>query len=408
MYTQCPHCRTLFQITASQLTVAQGRVRCSHCDQAFNALHTLLDDLPDSMRQLLPDAAAGASPAARSVGGDADADLADAQPETARAHEVDAPSSGSNAQVATETGVPASADMAVVQAAVGEADTQSDSGSTPDPDGDTDADTDAAAAEDDPDEPRFSISDVDDIHWEPPAMSSRGARLSGADEDDAPPTPDEDPNLHENEAEPPQVVPPEEGRAEASGKARSEPRMPVDLDEDQVGYAGLKPEPESGPAPTVRSWLQPVYGLVALLLVVLLPLQYAYFMRADLAGYAALRPWLERMCQYARCDLPLQRDPAAIELVNRSVVSHPSVRKALLITAAFKNTADFIQAYPVLEVTLTDATGGRVAMRRFLPREYLAAGSDPAQGIGPGALVNVVLEVAEVEQVATSYQFEFL
>ena len=45
MYTRCPHCTTIFQITAGQLRVARGDVPCVTCAQTFNALESLSDDV---------------------------------------------------------------------------------------------------------------------------------------------------------------------------------------------------------------------------------------------------------------------------------------------------------------------------------------------------------------------------
>ena len=47
MYTQCPKCATVFRITAVQLRVAEGEVRCGSCAISFNALLSLSDDLPE-------------------------------------------------------------------------------------------------------------------------------------------------------------------------------------------------------------------------------------------------------------------------------------------------------------------------------------------------------------------------
>jgi predicted Zn finger-like uncharacterized protein len=41
MHTQCPFCNTLFRVRAEQLRAARGQVRCSRCDQIFNALENL-------------------------------------------------------------------------------------------------------------------------------------------------------------------------------------------------------------------------------------------------------------------------------------------------------------------------------------------------------------------------------
>lgn len=47
MFTQCPDCETFFRVTAADLEVADGRVRCSRCEAVFDArahLHALEDD----------------------------------------------------------------------------------------------------------------------------------------------------------------------------------------------------------------------------------------------------------------------------------------------------------------------------------------------------------------------------
>ncbi len=46
MNTQCPHCRTVFRIAADALEQAGGRVRCGHCNRAFDARRRLQKELP--------------------------------------------------------------------------------------------------------------------------------------------------------------------------------------------------------------------------------------------------------------------------------------------------------------------------------------------------------------------------
>ncbi|HWP94738.1 MAG TPA: DUF3426 domain-containing protein [Gammaproteobacteria bacterium] len=41
MYTQCPSCQTVFRVRAEELRVARGKVRCSQCDEIFDALASL-------------------------------------------------------------------------------------------------------------------------------------------------------------------------------------------------------------------------------------------------------------------------------------------------------------------------------------------------------------------------------
>lgn len=44
MLTRCPACVTTFRVTAEQIKLRAGRVRCGQCQHAFNALDTLIDE----------------------------------------------------------------------------------------------------------------------------------------------------------------------------------------------------------------------------------------------------------------------------------------------------------------------------------------------------------------------------
>lgn len=45
MFTTCPVCRSNLAVTAADLRIGQGYVRCGRCDRVFNALITLSEDL---------------------------------------------------------------------------------------------------------------------------------------------------------------------------------------------------------------------------------------------------------------------------------------------------------------------------------------------------------------------------
>lgn len=46
MLTRCPNCATRFRVTADQLKVRLGRVRCGQCQTVFNALDSLIEEAP--------------------------------------------------------------------------------------------------------------------------------------------------------------------------------------------------------------------------------------------------------------------------------------------------------------------------------------------------------------------------
>jgi predicted Zn finger-like uncharacterized protein len=144
------------------------------------------------------------------------------------------------------------------------------------------------------------------------------------------------------------------------------------------------------------------------LLLLLLGMQWVFFNRDVLAADERWRPALEQGCSIVHCDLPLRVDLSGIDIVNRDVRKHPSVKEALLINVVFENRAAFTQPYPVLEVSFTDQSGNPVAMRRFRPAEYLASGVDLEQGMAAQAPVQVKLEVVDPGDEVVSFQFAFL
>ena len=146
----------------------------------------------------------------------------------------------------------------------------------------------------------------------------------------------------------------------------------------------------------------------ALLLTAGLIAQYAYVERYQLVQIAALRPAIELLCAPLDCNLPLRRDLARVEMVEREVREHPDVGDALLVHATFVNRADFVQAYPVLQVSFSDVAGTPVAVRRFGPEQYLQEPVTADKGMAPGQQSLVMLEVIDPGERAVSFQFDFM
>lgn len=47
MYTQCPHCHSVYRVGIDELSAAGGRVQCGACDAEFNAARWLRESLPE-------------------------------------------------------------------------------------------------------------------------------------------------------------------------------------------------------------------------------------------------------------------------------------------------------------------------------------------------------------------------
>lgn len=155
--------------------------------------------------------------------------------------------------------------------------------------------------------------------------------------------------------------------------------------------------------PSSRRWW---FGSAVLTL--LLGGQIAYAEREFLLQHAGTRPLLDSICQAAGCTLPMREALADIRLVSREVRPHPDAPKALLISASMVNDAAFTQAFPIVEVTLSDLSNRPIAQRRFLPSEYLAENASVSRGFPPGSTAPLVFEVADPGQSAVAFEFRFL
>jgi len=144
------------------------------------------------------------------------------------------------------------------------------------------------------------------------------------------------------------------------------------------------------------------------LLAPLLLLQVGYAERYELLRNGITRPWLERACAGLSCTLPLPHDADGLALLSRDVRPHPSVTNALIISATLRNSADHTQAFPTVEITLTDLNEHRIAMRRFRPQEYIGDSRTIHAGLASGASTALVFEVADPGKSAVAYEFRFL
>lgn len=152
-----------------------------------------------------------------------------------------------------------------------------------------------------------------------------------------------------------------------------------------------------------------VLTVVALVLLLALALQYAWFRPAEvLSGYPQARPWLETFCAFTGCRIPDRRDPSKIQMLARDVRVHPGYEGALLVSATLVNAAAHAQPYPRLQFSVFNVNGQTIASRIFEPEEYLSADLDPKGNMSPGKPLQIAVELVAPEEAAISYEFRFL
>ncbi|MCP5200586.1 MAG: zinc-ribbon domain-containing protein [Gammaproteobacteria bacterium] len=463
MLTRCPSCGAWFRVRAEHLSVANGFVTCGACEHVFNALASLVEEAvaPTPVRLApestpggtsLPSAASTPAAARGALAAASDSPAADVPsppaaysepagaaapavspavpassapadgpavpPMPAAAAPAPPPSMAESSAVATEepvapaaTDVPSPAAAAEAPPARAEAVTAepplpplpasgpfppADStppGSAPGTPADGPVQPAAAAAGDTP-------GGAEDAALE--AAPPRTATLSDAehailftapgsaedDDDDGDPMAAPAPDV-EDRTEPPDP-----------GPAAAEPAVPDLL---RAELAAL----ERAKRPRRRRW--PWAASVGVLAVVLAA-QGAFLARATItSALPATASWFAQACAWLGCRGPAAARPAnSVQLAARDVREHPQYRDALLVNATLVNEAEVPTPFPVIELTLHDATGRIVGQRRFAPDEYLDHSIDAAAGMTPGQPVYVVLELGGDAARASSFEFSFL
>ncbi|MEJ2631050.1 MAG: DUF3426 domain-containing protein [Acidihalobacter sp.] len=150
-----------------------------------------------------------------------------------------------------------------------------------------------------------------------------------------------------------------------------------------------------------------LWSAAILVLIALLGLQYLLSQRDQFARYPELRPVLAQLCRVTGCELPPQRDLAAIELSSRNVFTHPNIPHALMVTATMINNAPFPQPYPMLQISFSNLDGQTVALGRFKPTQYLPKGVDPHGLMPVGKPLHISFSVDDPGQQALAYEFSF-
>jgi predicted Zn finger-like uncharacterized protein len=156
-----------------------------------------------------------------------------------------------------------------------------------------------------------------------------------------------------------------------------------------------------------RSPGRPVlWGLGNLLLLTVLAGHFVFFYRDELATIPSWRPLVTEFCHHAGCKIRPRRDIALIEQLQTTIAPHPKYENALRIRTTLVNRASFSQAYPWLEVSLTNNAGTVLARRAFTPAQYQET---PATGeLTPNVVAAALLDVTNPDGKAVGYEIRLV
>jgi predicted Zn finger-like uncharacterized protein len=345
MFTVCPKCALTLVVTAGDLRVAQGYVRCGRCSNVFNAISALSDE-----RQA--HAEAGEPPPAGDNNSAASAPV---------------PRAPRQAEPPAETEPPASA---------------------------LEFDASATNVSEIFVEPQ--IGDEDATGTFEAIVLEGGPAEDGALEPTGKPDPDEEltQQLQSLAARiDAERQPPASGSSGAGGNG-----TPSEL----TARSDAEDETESrSPGAGVWAWRA---GAAAS--VLMLAAQVVHHYRNTLAVYPPLGDALARAYGAIGVSLEPRWDVAAYEVRQLGASSDPRNDAHLIVRASIKNNAQRAQPLPLLRVAVQDRFGNAIATSDVAPSAYLPASASREASLGSGQRLDVEMRFVDPGSDAVGFEID--
>lgn len=411
--TRCPHCHTTFRVAADQLKLRGGIVRCGSCKEVFdgNAMLVNLDapapePAPATVEPVAPPPIESETPVEDPAPAVAEA-APEAEPEAVAPAEPEAVQPEPPPPASVEQFFTLDFDAAIDPALLAPQAEPEPAEPEPEPEPEPEAEP-VAEAEPEPEpepepesvpEPEPAV-DPEPLP-EPPPESEIRLRAAHLADDQPELVPDEEivatPLPDDTEGPEPAVLlmrESEPGEVHESMEPPSLPRPPARKVRKPRPPA---PRPLPPPEPVAPDHEEPefvrrgrqleqtgrtrrlVMGIgLAVLVLALLVQGMTTFRNALAAQFPALKPVLVATCAVFGCrvELPAQIDELAIDTGELATISGDT----FLLTTSLHNQGRLAQAWPNVELALTDADNKTVLRRVFTPAQYLPKDVAPAKG----------------------------
>lgn len=163
-------------------------------------------------------------------------------------------------------------------------------------------------------------------------------------------------------------------------------------------------EPVAKPLLRRKPFSWPLFGVSLFLLLVLL-VQVVYFKRTEIAAYyPQAKPWLTQACQYAKCAIALPKNIDLLTIDDSDMQEHLTYAQVLVFSSTLINHADFPQAYPNIELTLTNVDDEPVLRRTLKPADYIQQSARADNGIAAKEEVRIKLQLNTSDIAVAGYR----
>ncbi|EON93368.1 Zinc finger-domain-containing protein [Marinobacter lipolyticus SM19] len=405
LQTRCPNCDTRFRVTDEQLSIAKGKVRCGNCMEVFNAVDHQVKPTaaPATPSQPSPTATPDKESADSASGFSADDDFVFAD----------------NPEEDAEEGRYAGSRMTFSD------DELSDSFRSVEKKSASEFDAEDDSTNDNIDESWAEAMLADDD------ISGGHNGLSATREPEPRETPDNEPQPEIepsvwsdtetgkwNDQPPPEdaltdshlALEPGSGDVQEQMTAAKPEAAEAEAEEPLTThqfYSDLRREPVSvhrSSGGRVRTIL---WSLVVLALIGVLVAQVTWFQFDRLSAIPELRPFYEKGCELAGCELTPLIDVDAIQSRKLVVRTDPNNRSQLLVEAVIINRATFSQPFPAIALTFSNLNGDVVAQSVFTPDEYIAGDGQELAAMPMDTPVRIAISIRDPGRDAVNYNIAF-
>lgn len=151
----------------------------------------------------------------------------------------------------------------------------------------------------------------------------------------------------------------------------------------------------------------PVLWPYAVLLVLVLGLQFCIHEFDTLSENARTRPLLQQACDVLGCELPTVIDINAIRSEDLMVRSHSGFSNALSVQMTLRNSGPVPQPFPDLNLQFSNVRNEPVAARSFSPAEYLPETVAADSSMAVNTAVQVHFDILDPGIEAVNYAVSF-
>lgn len=160
-----------------------------------------------------------------------------------------------------------------------------------------------------------------------------------------------------------------------------------------------RPVPAASP---VSLWL---FRTLSALLLLLLLLQGLYFMRTSLAAnYPHTKPFFLALCKPLHCELSLPHDITQLTIDDADIQEHKERQGVLTFSSVLMNHGAVVQAYPKVELTLTNTADEAVLRKILNPADYLPSTVKHTAGLAPQQEQSVKVLLGVDEKLVTGFR----